>query len=118
MNPQSNNDKKKADNKIRRENSELKRQIKFLGEICRRCNSGGSADINGLYQSGMMTKQDICKTCDITYCPYNGKTKEEITRQKSTGADITPQIQQGFMSHGGMGFGGGFGPGGFGSYPF
>ena len=108
MNSQS-NDKDKMSNKLRRENAELKRQIKFLSEICRRCNSAGSTNMNNLYQSGMLSKQNICNTCDITYCQYSGMTKEELERQKSTGQSNTPQTQQGFMNYNGMGFG----PGGF-----
>lgn len=86
----TNNDKKKKGNKLRIENAELKRQIKFLGEICRRCNTGGSTNMNGLYQSGMVTKQTICKTCDITYCQYSGMTNEELERQRYTGSSNTP----------------------------
>jgi len=104
--------KKKTSNTLKSENAELKRQIKFLGEICRRCNASGSTNMN-TFQPGIMTKQSICNRCDIIYCQYSGMTKEELAERKSTGTSNTPLPPE-FMNS--MNFGGGFGgfgPGGF-----
>lgn len=113
MNQPTNNGKKETSSKLRRENTELKRQIKFLAEICRRCNPAGSTNMNMAYQSGMLSKQNICNNCDITYCQYSGMTKEKLAEQNSIGTANTPLPPE-FMNMNGMNMGGGFGgPGGF-----
>ena len=68
--------------KLKKENTELQRQIGFLGEICRRCHSAGSIPIEQqFYGYAYSPKNNICEKCDITRCKYSGRYKEPLVKE-------------------------------------